>query len=140
MSEDDRRHNPPDRRAQFLEKLSILLIVFSSLGAFLVLLDPIFTYAFSGGSTIKFGGEGFSDQLKGAVVMLMIVGGFTGIVAFWFPGSATGQKQAEAVSRIAEQSAPVAAAAVAASTVNKEIKTDTLNASVAGDVNVTDKK
>lgn len=129
---------PLERRGKFLEKLSIMLIVFSSLGALLVLLDPIVTWDFGNGNSVKFGGEGFADQLKGGVVMLMIVGGFTGLVSFWFPGSATGQRQAETVSRIAEQSAPVAAAAAAAAVVPGDMKTDTMNVEAKGDVTVTE--
>lgn len=127
----EERRGPERRRASFLEKLSLMLIVFSSIGAFLVLLDPVITWTFGNGNTIQIGGKGFADQLKGGVVMLMIVGGFTGLVAFWFPGSAAGTRQADAVSRIAEATAPAAAAAVVAAAVQ--------SAQAQGDVNVNGK-
>lgn len=123
-----------DRRtaSRFTEKISLILIIISSIGAILILVDPIIAWQTPGGMAIKFGGGGFSDQLKGAVVMLMLIGGFTAVVNFWLGASDQGKKQIESISRIAEQAAPTQAAAVAAATgmpppEKSPIVTDTVN-------------
>lgn len=59
----------------FLELLSLILVV-CTLGAGMV--------------ALKWGG--LDPQLKGAVVTLMLIGGFTGVVNFWF-GSSLGSKK-----------------------------------------------
>jgi fatty-acid desaturase len=62
-------------RLTFLEMLSLLLVVSTLAGGMSVLL---------------WGGIG--DQLKGAIVTLMLIGGFTGVTQFWF-GSSLGSKK-----------------------------------------------
>ena len=59
----------------FLEMLSLLLVV-STL---------------AGGISVMLWG-GIDDQLKGAIVTLMLIGGFTGVTQFWF-GSSLGSKK-----------------------------------------------
>jgi len=59
----------------FLEVLSLILVL-STL---------------SGGMSVLLWG-GIDDQLKGAVVTLMLIGGFTGVTNFWF-GSSLGSKK-----------------------------------------------
>lgn len=106
-----------------------MLIAFSSIGALLVLIDPVISWTFGEGHIIRIGGTGFSDQLKGGVVMLMIVGGFTGLIGFWYGASASSNRQIESMSRIAEAVAPAVAAP-------KDLKTDTMNVT-ADDVKIT---
>lgn len=117
-----------ERRAtKFTEKLSTFMVITAALGGFLVLLDPRISGEIAG-VPFAIGGEGFSPELKGAVVTIMLIGGWTAVKEFWLGASAAGQNQAESMSRIAEASAPTAAAAVAAaSPQNSTIKTDEVN-------------
>lgn len=104
--------NVVDRRqeGQFREQLSKWMMIVAALGGAYVLLDPQVTFTFWN-QTVKIGGEGFSADLKGAVVSLILIGGFTSVKEYWLGASATGQKQAESMSRIAEASAPAVVAA-----------------------------
>ncbi len=113
----------------FPERLSFWVVLIAAIGAFLVLIDPQVELAVRG-QTLKLGGEGFSSELKGAVITIMLIGGWTAVMSFWLGQSESGQQQAKAMSRIAEQSAPVAASAVAAATGaggGAALKTDTVN-------------
>ena len=101
------------RAGRFTEKLSMFMAIASAMGGFYVLLDPRFTLTFYD-QVVTIGGEGFSADLKGAVVSLILIGGWTAIKEYWLGASASGQNQAESMSRIAEASAPTAAAAAAA--------------------------
>lgn len=111
-----------DRRASdtsagdrcFVRWLSLVLVIVSSIGAMIVLIDPVITFVQTSGTTIKIGGEGFSDQLKGAVVSLILVAGFASVITYWLGASNQGQRAQESVSTIATQAAPLQAAAVAA--------------------------
>lgn len=131
-----------DRRAgKFSERLSVIVIITAALGAFAVLVDPKITLTL-GGQIIILGGDGFSSELKGAVITIMLIGGWTAVMNFWLGSSDGGQKQQQAIARIAEQSAPVSAAAVAAATgataPTVPAKVDTIN--VAADTaNIIDK-
>lgn len=98
----------------FVRWLSLVLVIVSSIGAMIVLIDPVITIAAHGGSTIKVGGTGFSDQLKGAVVSLILVSGFAAVIAYWLGASNQGQRAQEQVGTIATTAAPMQAAAVAA--------------------------
>ncbi len=129
------------RQGAFIEKLSMMLVVLASIGTIIVLIDPVFTFQFEGGTTLHVGGQGFSDQLKGAVVSLILVSGFAGVIAYWLGASNTGDKAQDSVSQIAAAAAPAQAAAVAAATGQPPpapgtIAADTVN--VAADIaNVT---
>lgn len=114
---------PPNK---YIERLSTMLVVLASIGTVIVLIDPVIFFALQTGTTIKFGGNGFSDQLKGAVVSLILVSGFAGVIAYWLGASNTGDKAQESVSAIASAAAPAQAAAVAAAT-GAPIKTDTVD-------------
>lgn len=117
----------PDRQpSKFIERLSMALVILASVGTVIVLIDPVITLSLPSGTTIKFGGTGFSDQLKGAVVSLILVSGFAGVIAYWLGASNTGDKAQESVSAIASAAAPAQAAAVAAAT-GTPIKTDTVD-------------
>ena len=105
-----------DRRlSKFPERLSTHVVWVAAIGAFLVLLDPRVAFTIAG-QTIAFGGEGFSAELKGAVITIMLIGGWTAVTGYWLGTTDSGQKTQESMSRIAEQSAPVAASAVLAAT------------------------
>lgn len=98
--------------SRYTERLSTFMVVTAALGGVYVLLDPVFTLTLWGQS-VKIGGEGFSADLKGAVVSLILIGGWTAVKEFWLGASATGQTQSASMSRIAEGAAPAAAAAAA---------------------------
>ncbi len=106
--------DPASRR--FIERLSCLLVVFAACGALYVLIDPVLVLQLGNGNTLKVGGNGFADQMKGAVLMLILVAGFTAVVQYWLGASNTGDKAQENVNAIAAAAAPAQAAAVAAAT------------------------
>lgn len=124
------------RRSNFTERLSIFMVMVAAGGAFLVLFDPKFTFDFDG-QILTIGGEGFSADLKGAVISAILIGGWTAVKEYWLGASAGGQSQQESVQRIAEKSSTVTAEAIAANTSSSgTLKTDTVN--VASDTtNVT---
>lgn len=123
----------PERQppSKFIERLSMALVALASIGTVIVLIDPVILLNLPSGTTIKFGGTGFSDQLKGAVVSLILVSGFAGVIAYWLGASNTGDKAQESVSVIAQAAAPAQAAAVAAATgqppAGQQLSTDTIN-------------
>ena len=121
-----------ERRAsagKFLEWLSLILVFGSGTGAMFVLIDPVITFQTAAGTIIKIGGEGFSDQLKGAVVSMILVSGFAAVITYWLGASSQGAKAQDSVNTIATASAPSTAAAVAASMGAQAIpaKVDTVN-------------
>lgn len=94
----------PERRAgRFTERLSMFMVITAALGAFMVLIDPRWTGEFFG-VKLSFGGEGFSADLKGAVISAILIGGWTAVKEYWLGASASGQNQSESMSRIAEAS------------------------------------
>jgi muramidase (phage lysozyme) len=64
-------------RITFLEFLSLVFVVISAGGAYMVLTD-----------------ESFGEQMRGAVITLILIGGFTGVQNFWL-GSSLGSKMKE---------------------------------------------
>ena len=105
----------PERRSpHFTEQVSKIVLYFAGVGALLVLADPVLVLDLGNGHSLKIGGEGFSEQLKGAVVQSLMIGGFTAVIGYWLGSSAGSRSQQEAVSRIAESAAPATASAVAA--------------------------
>jgi len=89
------------RSTKFTERLSMFMAISSAFGGFYVLVDPKFIITIADQS-IEIGGSGFSPDLKGAVVSLILIGGWTAIKEYWLGASASGQNQAESMSRIAE--------------------------------------
>lgn len=63
----------------FIELLSLLLLLISSCGGYIVLTGD------------------FSDQLKGAVVMAGLVGGFIGVREYWLSSSAGSARKTEII-------------------------------------------
>jgi hypothetical protein len=94
--------------SRYTEKLSSFMVAAAALGGAYVLLDPVITLNIAGGHTVAIGGEGFSADLKGAVVSLILIGGWTAVKEFWLGASATGQTQSASMSRIAEAASPAA--------------------------------
>lgn len=91
-----------DRRSStFTQKISLIVVAIAGWGGLYVLADPVFTLSWWG-QQVKFGGEGFSEQLKGAVVQTLLIGGWTSVLAYWIGASASGAKQQESIARIAE--------------------------------------
>ena len=94
------------RNSVFVERVTIYVVVIAAIGAFLVLLDPKVELAFMG-QKLAFGGDGFSSELKGAVITIMLIGGWTAAISYWLSDTATGKKQQESISRIAEAAPPL---------------------------------
>ncbi len=122
----DRRHPEPTR---FTEKLSIFMVMVAAAGAFWVLIDPRMEEANRWG--ITFGLDGFSRDLKGAVISAILIGGWSAVKEYWLGASDGGRNQSAALSRIAEGAAPAAAtvaataaAVAAAAQPTSAIKTD----------------
>lgn len=107
------------RKSVFPERLSIRVIWIAGVGAFLVLLDPSVTLTFYG-QVIKIGGDGFSSELKGAVITIMLIGGWTAVMSFWLGASDSMAKQQASMARIAE-------AQPSASVQTTPVQTDTVN-------------
>lgn len=125
------------RRGDFVERFSLLILLGSFLGGFLVLIDPRLDLTI-GDQLIHIGGDGFSAELRGAVVQSMLIAGLSAAVGYWLGQSATGQAAASSVTRIAEAAPTVAAAAVSASagaTTGATITTPSVDVQ-AGTVNV----
>ena len=74
----------------------------AALGAAWVLVDPRFVMPITEDISIFIGGEGFSADLKGAVVTLILIGGFTAVKEYWLGSSAGSEKKTDAITRIAE--------------------------------------
>lgn len=115
-----------DRRAtKFTEKMSMFMLRTAAIGAAVVLLDPKITFVIYG-VTYAFGGMGFSPDLKGAVVSLILIGGWTAVKEYWLGSSKGTEKQAEAMTRIAEGS-PVAASSVSVTNTKTTLTTGDQN-------------
>lgn len=102
------------REPVFVQRLTYIVVTFAGLGALLIMVDPVITLVLSSGDSVKLGGEGFSEQLKGAVIQTLLIGGWTTALGFWLRITPTEQRQQETVSRMAEQAAPNLSKAVAA--------------------------
>lgn len=120
------------RQGKFTERLSIFMCVVAALGAAAVLLDPKITFTFwSDTASVAIGGDGFSADLKGAVITAILISGWTAVKEYWLGASDAGKTQSESISRIAEASAPVAAAAAAAA-IGAPITTDDVQIDATG--------
>ncbi len=129
----------PERRGhgEFIEKMSMTIIVMAGLGTLLVLIDPVITIVLESGTTIKLGGNGFADQFKGSVLTLIVASGFAAVIGYWLGASNQGQKAQDSVTTLAVAAAPATAAAVAASRAPAQavLKAGTMNA-VADEINI----
>ena len=93
-----------ERRATpFTEKLSWFMALAAAGGGVYVILDPVIAFKLSW-IDIKLGGEGFSEQLKGAVVALILIEGWKAVKEYWLGSSVGTVKSAETIQRIAEAS------------------------------------
>lgn len=102
------------RTGGFTEKLSWFMAIVAALGGIYVILDPVITIEGGEWGSIRLGGDGFAEQLKGAVVALILIEGWKAVKEYWLGSSAGGQKNAEVVGAIAVGAAPAQAEAVAA--------------------------
>lgn len=127
------------RSSPFQEKLSLFMVIVAALGAAWVLVDPKITLP-AGDVVVSLGG-GFSNDLKGAVISAILIGGWSAVKEYWLGSSAGGEKKAEAVSRIAEAAAPAAAAVAERAAGLTPLKTDNLTVDAAGaDININQEK
>lgn len=110
-------YSPQEHDGQFIQTLSLILIGFSFLGGFIVLLDIRLTLTFWG-QVIYLGKEGFSPEAKGMVLQSMLFSGFGAVISFWYGISKQGQEQAQSATRIAESVPPVVAAVLTNKTQN----------------------
>jgi len=101
------------RSGDFIERLSLVLVVGAFLGAFIVLFDVKLTLKLWD-QTIQIG-SGFAPETKGMVLQSMLITALTAVVGFWYGTTKQGQDQAQSVNKIAESAAPTTALAVAAS-------------------------
>jgi hypothetical protein len=98
-----------DRRGGgFNEKLAFVLVIGGIIGALVVLLDPVITITTSAGTVLHFGGTGFSDQLKGAVVSMILVSGFAAVITYYFGSSNSDKVKNQTISALAASSLPAA--------------------------------
>lgn len=104
----ERRREP----TRFTERLSTFMVFVAAGGAAWVLMDPRSDTPFFG---FVLGGEGFSADLKGAVITAILIGGWTAVKEYWLGASDSSRNQVASISRIAEGAAPATAAATAAS-------------------------
>lgn len=109
------------RSPRFIERLSTVLVAIAGLGAAWVLTDPRITYTV--GSTTFTIGSTFSADLKGMIIGQILISGFVAVISYWLGASAGTQRQAEAMSRLAEAGPPAAAAAATAATVAAQAAT-----------------
>jgi hypothetical protein len=105
--------NEQRRSGDFIERISIILVVGAFIGGFIVLLDVRFVLTIFG-QTIQIGQNGFAPEVKGMVLQSMLISGFAAVVGYWLGTTKQGQDQAQSVNKIAEMSAPAQAVAVAA--------------------------
>lgn len=84
------------RENKFTEKLSMFMVSVAAFGAFFVLTDPVITIS----DTVKIGGEGFSADLKGAVVSLILIGGWSAVKEFWLGTSASSEKKTDMIANM----------------------------------------
>lgn len=104
-----------ERRARdYKEALSSRMLLMAGLTALFVLLDPKLVVPIGDGQALTLGGAGFSLDIKGMVIGAIIIEGLKAIKEYWLGSSAGGQKQAESMTKIAEQAERSQALAVAA--------------------------
>ena len=109
-----------DRRAsKFTERLSLFMVRVAAVGAAYVLLEPKFTFMIYD-QVIAVGGEGFSADLKGAVVSLILIGGWSAVKEFWLGTSASSEKKSDALQRMVENPQDL-------KTQNVDIEADSVN-------------
>lgn len=105
-----------ERRAtQFVERVSLHLMWIAAVCAIVILIDPrLIIPVGSSGWTFALGGDGFSSELKGVIIGIIVGAGITGVSKYWLDASASSNAANKTMSTIAAASAPTAALAVAA--------------------------
>ena len=110
------------RTSKFTERLSLFMVRVAAIGAAYVLLAPKFTFLISG-QVIEIGSGGFSADLKGAVVSLILIGGWSAVKEFWLGTSASSEKKSDALQRMVENP-------------SQDLKTDKIDIEATGSVNI----
>ena len=106
-----------ERRAmKFTESVSMFMLRAATVGALVVLADIRFTFDL-GGQVIAIG-SGFSPDLKGGIITIMLIGGWTAVKEYWLGSSAGSAERAQTIDAIvtgapAAQAVQVAAIAAA---------------------------
>ena len=95
---------------KFTERLSWFMVVTASCGALLVLIDPQIKFTF-GSDTFSFGGAGFSADLKGAVVSLILIGGWSAVKEYWLGSSSGSAERAKTIDKLIVATTPAPAPA-----------------------------
>lgn len=112
------------RTSKFTERLSLFMVRVAAIGAAYVLLAPKFTFTLYG-QVIEIGSEGFSADLKGAVVSLILIGGWSAVKEFWLGTSASSEKKSDALQRMVENPAAP-----------QDLKTENIDIAATGSVNI----
>ena len=112
------------RASKFTERLSLFMVRVAAIGAAYVLLEPKFTFMIYD-QIIEIGSEGFSADLKGAVVSLILIGGWSAVKEFWLGTSASNEKQTDALQRMVENPSQP-----------QDLKTDKVDIATTGSVNI----
>ena len=98
----ERRSGIERRPGKFTEVISLFLVRIAAIGAFVVLIDFKLTLTL-GEHVVQIGSaDGFSADLKGAVIASILISGYTAVKEYWLGASASGQTQSDTMSRIAE--------------------------------------
>lgn len=108
MADDGTEKRSKARPPKFTERLSLFMLRVAAFGAAYVLLDPS-VWIKDGKFNFLLNSGGFSADLKGMVIAAILIGGWTAVKEFWLGASASGQDQAQSMSRIAEASTPAVA-------------------------------
>lgn len=126
-------------QSKFTERLSLFMVIIAALGGFLVLVDPRIQFPVLNGYSVSIGGEGFSADLKGAVVSLILIGGWTAVKEYWLGSSSGSDKKSDTI----QQMSAAVAAVTGTGSGNGAMKVDNVeidskNVNVTGDLNETD--
>lgn len=127
------------KKSMFTERLSLFMVIIAALGGFLVLLDPRVQFPVYQGYSLSIGGEGFSADLKGAVVSLILIGGWTAVKEYWLGSSSGSDKKTDTIQQM---SAAVASVTGTGSGNSGGLKVDNVdidskNVNLHGDINET---
>ena len=100
------------RENKFSETVSMWMLKAATIGAIVVLLDLRFTITI--GDQVIAIGSGFSADLKGAIISIMLIGGWTAVKEYWLGSSAGSAARAQTIDKIVQDAPAAQAAQVAA--------------------------
>lgn len=99
------------RNDVFTQSVSMWMLKAATVGAIIVLADVRFTLTFAG--QIFSIGSGFSPDLKGAIISIMLIGGWTAVKEYWLGSSAGSAARAQTIDKIVQDAPATQAAQVA---------------------------